>query len=401
MTPTPIIFINAMDAMEGIESYMPRIRNSTGSGSGAIIGAIAQLASNLAGGGGGGPPSGGPISVQRDYVASSGKARRSGLLTRMKKKQRRKYRRIRRIKKFRRRKFRRAVKKVLAAPYHLTTYMSAGRSWKVGTNTQGSLLIPIYSYRGSNTITASDTAAGAPSLGSKVMYNGMASLIKGYLDNNVFYPNGAASNASQAQWWFKTQKATLDLTMSNTGSAADTNPGSTAFKVEYELYYITFKKMTPDATATNSLGALQDFADNSEQALGNNTLSSATVNDINHVPWLAPFNKKYYKAKLIGRGYLPNTQSQRFHFSYKPKVLFNRDQWARDNATDLYDHMYKPKASAFIAIQYRGVPSAALIGGYPPCRLTVNCNWVQYSVTHNTGQPHGKGCFQLVADDFA
>lgn len=377
------------------------LSGSRGRGAASVANLAAAAINALSGGGGGsGPPAGGPITLQRDYVSSRGKRAYNYTFMKKKKRKMRKLMRIARRKYRRAKRFRRKIRKVISPHYTMIVAYSCGRSWKsAGTSQNLVFEIPILSYRGSSSDAASD-GAGAATAGIRKIWHNECATIKGFCDNEVWYPNGSTSNVVQSQWWFRILKSVLDLSMSNTGSASDTAPATTG-KVEYEIYYITPRRSLPQATAANNVKDLEDFGDDSEQALGGGSLNPTDPENINWIPYLAPYNKKYFKASLIGRGYLPPGQTTRMRFSYKPKILFNREKWSRDNATDSFGHAYKKGASASILVVARGCPNQGqLTGGYPACRLTVNCNKVHYVRTLNTGQAKMKG-LKVLVDSFA
>lgn len=363
-----------------------------------LIGAASQLLGAL--GGGGGPPSGGPISLQRDYVASAGKARNYGLLKMMKKKRYKRAKRLRSIRRRIRRRFRAKVKKVLKKHYCMTAVRNAGRSWKFDTNKQGVCMIPIFSYRGQSTPSVSQGSGVAPVNDVRYFALDDAYQVKIRIDTETFFPNSTTTNLVQPNWWFKVNKSVLDLTMTNCGQDETLNP-DTNFKVEFEVYYMTFKRNMPDTGVYDTLTDWLGFIDNEQQKLGGATETAIPPNEVGWLPWTNPYNKKYFKCKLIGRGYLPLSQSQRFHFSYKPKKLFSRQQWERDSLTDLYNHSYTPKGSAMILVVTRGVPSNALSGGYTAHRVAFNCNWQHYIKTNSNGQDGEKGTYKLATDDYA
>lgn len=377
----------------------------------AINAAVGTAVNSLASRFGFGPPSGpgsGPITVQSDFVASRGKRKYQSYTQKKRNRQSRlKAKRLRKKYKRMKRRFAKRVKKVLNHHFRYNVWASWGRSWKSVANSQLSAVVPIFSWRGDPAFpTPSVAINGVPSQNQCIGLADMAVKIKELVDSEVFYPNSTGSNLSQPNWWFKVNRAVLDLTLSNTGTSAETTPSSTNNKLEFELYYVTIKRR-PLTTAGfyNTIDQLQDYWDAQTQALGANTIGAADrafSNSVNYVPWLEPENKKWLKTKIIGRGYLPVGQSQRFHFSYKPKMLFNRKSWAAAGDTDNINQTFCPKATAGIMVIWRGAPSSGqATGGYPAVRLTFNCNHQIYFKTHQTGQVGQKGTKRLYADNFA
>jgi len=176
----------------------------------------------------------GPITIQRDYVPSEfrrSKFRNKAAIRRSKFRARRIRRKFRRIK----RKFARKVKRVFQHHFQYNVFFSWGRSWKSLANTQRSCLLPIFSWRGQVTPSGSDALNATPNTDQRVGRCDMASSIKQLVDNEVFYPTGAAANTSQQNWWYKVNRAVLDLTISNTGSSGEATPSATNNKMEFEV----------------------------------------------------------------------------------------------------------------------------------------------------------------------
>lgn len=384
----------------------------------AMLGAATQILNAVSGsgfGGGGRPPSGGPVTVQRDFVGTDSRFRSrmgSRTLTKQKKRQMRRVRALKRIRKFKKRRFRRAVKRVISKNFSLRFSHTWTRGWCSGFNKQAVAFIPIFSYRGGTVLQqpTPSSASGASLIGDYTGFPGHAAYIKQALDDEVFYPNGSTTNTVQNNWWFKVQKATLDMTMTNVGSNSEQHniPGSDppatagcARVIEYELYYVTFRKTSaPNQTSFFSQVNIEDYADNYAQGLGSNANDPVQLNDFDWVPYLNPYTRMYAKYKLIGRGYLGTANPQRFNFSYKPKLLFNKKQWEMDSSDDYMNHTFKPKGTAAIMVVWRGTPST-IVGpgtGIGPTRLHFHCNQRMWVSTHSTGQQGQKSTLQMPSD---
>jgi len=120
-------------------------------------------------------------------------------------------------------------------------------SWVSYLNHQAWACIPLNSYRGTNVY--SDPVSVPKYSGVPASYNGfhnMTSKAVDYIDE-IYHPNGTATNVRTNLWWFKPKEFEVDITLTNTGNIEDIvstvpedDPGPkfhTARNIEYEVYF--------------------------------------------------------------------------------------------------------------------------------------------------------------------
>lgn len=312
---------------------------------------------------------------------------------------RRRRRRVsRRLRKFRRklrRKFRSKVKKALGSDYHFTCFYSVGRSALATSGTQQAVYIPFFSYRdATGSFVSSTRGAGAPAAGGCLGPRNDAVTIKNLVDNEVFYPSGAAANTAQSQWWFQAMWASIDLTITNGGLAADTyNAGASSSQnpLEYEIFICTLIKSLPkDETETYSnLSQIIQWANSLEQPLGGISANTdLTYTSLDWSPFATKSFKKTFKTNMIGRGYISPGNSVRIFKSIKLKKMYHWRSWANDNASDNCNRIFR-KGDSFMLVLFRGTLSDGNIAGasqLTQARLNLSCNKKFGIKTHAVGQ---------------
>lgn len=307
--------------------------------------------------------------------------------------------------KFKKRKLRRARRKlnrIIKKHYTACFWFNIGRSYASAFDSSCCVLIPILSYRGTSGVTASSASGGTASQAN--WFGDMYVGIKDHFVDQIFVPSTASANKLVNNWWFKINKATLDLTMSNTGVSATDNTGNAA---EYEIYRITGKKMPrEEAVLMDTVDLWEQEADDYQQGIGNEVVAATDgilSSNSGYVPYGNLGVSRYVRSKLIGRGQIPVGSSVRFNYSYKPSRGFcSREQWFSHSSTDTFGRPIWAGKTCHLLIVFRGMPSTGqLVGGYPKTRMTFNCNWRIYAKTQSTGQELEYANKRLIADSFA
>lgn len=272
-------------------------------------------------------------------------------------------------------KLRGTVRRILSTPpFRWNNAFTWFRSWGSGNDLQGVACIWIYSYRGTNTITAS---TGVPqSSFSAQTYQGPSNQFhraRDYIDG-IYHPTGATSNAQNADWKVKVLDAQLDLTLTNQGgnpddfidTAASIGPSSmsTNRSIEYELYFsFPPSTITTDpSTQVRTIGDLWSKAASYEQAYGDNTSGTGdipftAVTNPSWEPQGPPFLKKFANVRPMGRGYLPTGGSVRILKDFKPSLEMTKQIFDADTAnTGTATMAFKPGLTACVWVIWRGCP---------------------------------------------
>lgn len=300
------------------------------------------------------------------------------------------------------RRVRRRINRIIKKHYRLTVWVNYGRSWLYSAQNSGVTELWLWSHRGAANISNGDVLNAANPGNTKHTTRQLAVAIKGLLDNEVFYPTGAAANTAQPNWWWKQGPCVLDVTMTNAGgSGAET---STARGIEYEVYKITCINRPPrdpsGADTMNNYVDLKNYLQNRfAQGLGSNVNSTIAAGDAGFAPYIPPFVKNYLDIKLVGRGQLPLGDTVRFNVSHNPKLFYHKRAWDDEStAGDAIDTSWVKGACQLMVVS-RGLPLPGIDPNLQRHRLIFQVNWRGYLKSHSVGQENQRGLHKF-ADDY-
>lgn len=305
------------------------------------------------------------------------------------------------------RRFKRKVRKAQAnkGGCRINFFYSAGRSFTSALGgAQNLITIPVLAYRGIGTTSAS-VANGAASNPEYFFRTDHCNVFHNHYDGNLLFPNGPASNQVTNFWWFQVDRAVVDITLSNVSFGETGFAGSAGAKIEYEIYWCRpGKKLPYEITRTiNLIGDVDTINSTDGQYPGDDPAAVTRlgpISDPNWGFWHREHAKKYIRTRLLGRGYIPNANSVRFHKSVKIKAFINKKRWDKLDQ-DPIDNKGFFGPARYMCIVFRGMPtSGTTTGGYNRARLNVNVNWAWY--TKGSG-PVGASTYSinLAANDFA
>lgn len=259
-------------------------------------------------------------------------------------------------------------------------YSSYGRSWVSAVNQQAIALIPLISYRGVQLNSASTLANAAPAGPWFSMACDDMRRVYEYFDAQLF-PSATGANSIQRNFWFNVKRASMDLSMTNTGSAE--TPISTNCPIEYEVYMIWPRKVVTDVsvnmnTASDWITQARIFTENTIGAQGLFAAIPA-VQAPGDPAWKVTTNarvNKYVGSKLLGRGYIQVGETVRMHKNVRVKGFTTQEKWfAVDEAVGQANMPMKRGQFAALMVVWRGTPvSSNAAGGFGRSRLTFNCN---------------------------
>jgi len=324
--------------------------------------------------GGGGyirQPVGGPVTRQHDFSAGGSivqnrrKRKRNDVMSRIRRK--------------RARRFRIKVKRAIGSPKnYVKFYTSIGRSWKSIDSGQSVAIIPIVSYRGEDTTTASIANNGAPSNQYLFRQDDIASIYQ-YFDAQLF-PAALAANSIMKNSWFKVKRGTVDISMTNVGSVETV---STACAIEYEAYLIWPRKMIqdPDIPYTLPEEWINQARNWSETRVGADALlgyatAAVAPGDPAWKITTSAYLNTYMGSKLIGRGYIALGETVRIVKHMKCKGFISKKQFIEeDSAAAAQTRPFKRGMTSAVMVIWRGTPiTSRATGGYGPSRLLFNIN---------------------------
>lgn len=312
-----------------------------------------------------GPESGSVVTRQNDFTRTK---------TLRKRKSRGQRRRIK-YKKRRFRKYKRKIRKIAGPPKTMIKfYTTYGRSYASDPNVQVVVNIPIISFRGSGTASAS-TGSGAVSNGSVNLFptNDVTTMYDYF--NDQLFPTSTTTNATLKNFWWFTDKARVDISMTNVGFATVDNSANSA---EYEIFMIWPRKLVTDenvsmVTMTDWIARANSY---SETRIGGQNLfnGKALVNDPAWRMWTNAYVPSYFRTRSIGRGYLAVGETARFVKTIKVKGFMSNQKYLNISDTTSTMAWYKRFGCSIIVI-FRGcINPGSVTGGYTRTRICFNVN---------------------------
>lgn len=298
--------------------------------------------------------------------------------------------------------FRRKIKKALKSPsFKQALTWNIGRSYKSFSNGQNVLFLPLCGYRGTNATTAS-VAAGAAGALSPSFRSDIVQQVVNLYAAKVLYPSTAASNSAINNWWIWFQRATMDLSVTNTGYAEATNP--TNNEIEYDIYYMYPRHSYNEDVNANDVLNYDDAALGQEQGYADVALSALTIQNAAWEPYTRPYARKWYGCKKIANGYLGEGETFRMNKSAKINHLVTKRMWeAEDSVGTTRKQALRRGFPGALLIAWRGCPqntASGVTGGYTQGRLTVNVNHAVYCSLPGVNQ-YGGNTRLLFTDDYA
>lgn len=340
----------------------------------------------------------GIVTRQNDVVQNRSKFKRRSKKARF----------VSKIRRIRFRRFKRSVKRAIYSPkFRILFFQNASRSFKSIFNQQAVVVIPVFSYRGSPSTSAS-VPLGSGGAGQFVFRSDQANLVTDYIKNTVLYNDDATAVASQKSWWWKHGGTSLDITMTNTGS--DSTSDGTNRNVEYDMYVVWANKRMPQFNSDYEMNHPIDWVNyqgSKEQDRANTSLlADSGILEASWTPYTNKLNKIGISSRKMASGYIDQSESVRLRKTFRVKKLYTNNQWESEDSSEnlgSYDYTRRglyPGRSLYILITFRGMTNTGTSNGeYGAGRLAFNCNWKHQVILDGKNQS-GFADAKLVADDY-